>query len=79
MTNDVILRAIPHADPVFVEILSHLPEPPSGAYERVVQSLPELHDLFLRKRDALQKGDAAGLREVVEAEMRKLQEIDKND
>ncbi|MFA4954849.1 MAG: hypothetical protein WC641_06065 [Patescibacteria group bacterium] len=79
MTNDVILRAIPHADPVFVEILSHLPEPPPGAYEQVVQSLPGLHDLFLRKRNALQKGDAAGLREVVEAELAQLLKLEKSE
>jgi len=68
MRQDIIIQAVPGADPEFVRTLERLPDPPPGIYERAVALLPKLHGLFLRKRRALAADDAAALAAVLDEE-----------
>lgn len=56
MDLSAILRAVPDADPAFAELMQHAPEPPPQDRERLLRSLPELHRLFLEKKNLLATG-----------------------
>lgn len=68
MRQDLIIQAVPEADPEFVRTLERLPDPPPGIYESVVVLLPQLHELFLRKRRAFAADDAAALSAILDEE-----------
>lgn len=68
MHQDIIVQAVPEADPEFVRTLEKMPDPPPGIYETVVRSLPRLHELFLRKRQAFAADDAAALAAILDEE-----------
>ncbi len=68
MRQDLIIQAVPEADPEFVRTLERLPDPPPGIYESVVVLLPQLHELFLRKRQAFAADDAAALSAILDEE-----------
>lgn len=57
MDLSAVLRAVPGADPAFVELMQKAPEPPAGDRERLIHALPELHRLFLEKKLLLPFGD----------------------
>ena len=69
MRPDTITQAVPHADPEFLQAMERLPEPPPGVYERVMKSLPDLHSLFLRKRQAARNGDQDEFMRLVQEEV----------
>lgn len=68
MRQDIVIQIVPDADPEFVRTLEHLPDPPPGIYEQVVEVLPLLHGIFLRKREAFAKDDAALLARILDEE-----------
>jgi hypothetical protein len=57
MDMSAILRAVPGADPAFVDLMLKAPEPPAHDRERLLHALPELHRLFLEKKLLLPFGD----------------------
>jgi len=68
MRPDIITQAVPHADPDFLRIMESLPDPPSGIFEKVMAILPQLHELFLRKRKAASRSDEPALTRIVDEE-----------
>lgn len=76
MRPDQIRSVVPLADPEFIRTFEQLPEPPPGAFEHVMQILPELHRLFLEKRAAAEKGDRALFINAVAAEVVLIEAMD---
>lgn len=77
MRADTILALLPQADPDFIRILASLPDPPPGAFEQVAKAIPELHRLFLHKREAARNNQTELFLETVEAEVALLQKLEK--
>jgi hypothetical protein len=75
MRHDVITQIVPGADPEFVRTLENLPDPPPGIYEQVVKALPLLHGVFLRKREAFARDDAAALAGILDEEAELLKRL----
>ncbi len=69
MRGDRIRQSLPDVDPDFVHILERLPDPAPKFFKTVMQYLPRLHSLFLRKREAAAKGDASAFLALVEEEV----------
>ena len=68
MRADQITAIVPNAHPEFLRIMAGLPDPPADAYELLMQTLPELHRLFLEKRRAALAGDRDSFFTVAERE-----------
>jgi hypothetical protein len=77
MRSDIIMQVVPNVDPDFVRILETLPDPSPDAYETVVSSLPGLHGIFLRKRDASARGDRAAFAEAVDQEVALIESLER--
>lgn len=77
MRADTIYAIVPQADPEFVRILASLPDPPSALFEQAAELIPQIHELFLRKRDAARNNRTASFLEAVEAELALLQKLEK--
>ncbi len=56
MSADFVKKVVPNADADFIRILSRL-ELSQSATDRFKKFLPMLHDFFLKKRDAVSRGD----------------------
>jgi hypothetical protein len=69
MNTDTIRKKIPNADPDFINIIGKLHDPSSKIFERVLNILPELHELFLKKREAAIRGDSDTFMKIVEEEV----------
>jgi hypothetical protein len=69
MDRAVILTHVPDADPVFVELVSRLPDPPAADRARILDRLSDLHRLFLEKRRASDAGDESAWNRVVDQEV----------
>lgn len=76
MHPDIINQAIPDADHEFVATLRRLPDPPAGSREKILETLPMLHELFLQKRQAAQNGDQVEFMRIVEREVELIGEWD---
>lgn len=76
MGNDIILDAVPNADPVFVHLLSRLPDPPKADYATMREHLRALHRIYEEKRRAADDLDEDAWNAVVEKEVRVIQYAD---
>ncbi|MBU1032731.1 MAG: hypothetical protein ABII13_03900 [Patescibacteria group bacterium] len=75
MKSEIILKQIPNADPEFLKIMEKQPEPSDEIREKVVDALPKLHDLFLKKRNAALCKDEQAFMSLVEQEVALLEKI----
>ncbi|MFH1078184.1 MAG: hypothetical protein V1745_02810 [Patescibacteria group bacterium] len=65
MQTDLILHAVPDADPEFLRIMGEQPDPPAKGQSRILAALPKMHELFLAKRQAAERKDAGAFVAVV--------------
>lgn len=77
MNAAIVTQHVPQADPVFVEILGRLPDPPTENREALLKLLPELHRQFLEKRRAFQEDDGKAWNAVMEDQLRLIQNLDR--
>ena len=76
MKKDLVIRAVPHADDEFIQVMERLPDPPEQASEKIFAFLQQLHDLFLKKRQAVKEGDHDKFLQLMEQEMLIIAELD---
>lgn len=67
--RQAIIQTLTSADPGFVKILERIPDSDPSIEPHIIESLPKLQELYIRKREAFKKRDMAEFQRVLNEEI----------
>lgn len=71
-----IIESLPDPDPRFVKILEKIPDSKPESEQKIIESLPKLQDLYIRKRKAFAERDLATFQRILDDEIRFVRDLD---
>ncbi|MDF1496787.1 MAG: hypothetical protein P1P90_01875 [Patescibacteria group bacterium] len=76
MRIELVYKAIPVPEPVFIAEMMQMPDPKPEDEEKILTALPKLQTFFIKKREAYRKRDLTAFQRVLDEEIKFLQDLD---
>ena len=72
-----IIETLPNPDPRFTKILEQIPDSKPESEPRIIESLPKLQDMYIRKREAFGQRDLSTFQKILEEEIQFVRDLDR--
>jgi len=76
MDTNPFIGIVEAPEPEFLRLLGEMPEPPFSVRGRIAEALPEINELFARKKQAVSDGDADAFDRITDEEVALLEKLE---